>query len=146
MWRIRFQSEDIHHSVAGLIWRLSRLSTVKRKASTSKKFKSTLFVDMGLGILRGGILEVLLSVVNGKYQYGNSSVQLARTVVLLFNSRRRSLLPSNMVVLLQFPSSTLSFLTCMIAVEEHISKSTQGEELLILNSFSFLIKPLLLNN
>lgn len=145
MWRIRFQSEDIHHSVAGLIWRLSRLSTVKRKASTSKKFKSTLFVDMGLGILRGGILEVLLSVVNGKYQYGNSSVQLARTVVLLFNSRRRSLLPSNMVVLLQFPSSTLSFLTCMIAVEEHISKSTQGEELLILNSFSFL-KPLLLNN
>lgn len=90
---------------------------------------------------------MLLSVVNGKYQYGNSSVQLARTVVLLFNSRRRSLLPSNMVVLLlQFPSSTLSFLTCMIAVEEHISKSTQGEELLILNSFSFLIKPLLLNN
>lgn len=88
---------------------------------------------MGLGILRAGILEVLLSVVNGKYQYGNSSVQLARTVVLLFNSRRRSLLPSNMVVLLlQFPSSTLSFLTCMIAVEEHISKPTQGEELLIL--------------
>lgn len=86
-----------------------------------------------MGILRAGILEVLLSVVNGKYQYGNPSVQLARTVVLLFTSRRRSLLPSNMVVLLlQFPSSTLSFLTCMIAVEEHISKSTQGEELLIL--------------
>lgn len=88
---------------------------------------------MGLGILRAGILEMLLSVVNGKYEYGNPSVQLARTVVLLFNSRRRSLLHQTWSFF-HYNSHQVPFLflTCMIAVEEHISKSTQGEELLIL--------------